>query len=94
MNGTYENDDNNNSQISNNKCSSGNGIYITTDDCTKSGGSYVSGLCPNDPANIKRCNKNCSYNDIIGECKFLMNVIGMFIQDYVQEIITLNVALH
>ena len=53
MNGTYENDDNNNSQISNNKCSSGNGIYITTDDCTKSGGSYVSGLCPNDPANIK-----------------------------------------
>ena len=30
-----------------------NVIYITTDDCTKSGGSYVSGLCPNDPANIK-----------------------------------------
>ena len=53
INGTYEIDDKNNCQINNNKCSSGNGICITTDDCTKSGGKHVSGLCPNDPAYIK-----------------------------------------
>ena len=58
-------------QASNGKCSSGNGICITTDDCTKSGGSYVSGKCPNDPNNVKCCNKQCSYNGKQGECKFV-----------------------
>ena len=55
---------------SNSKCSSGNGICITTDACTKSGGTYVAGKCPNDPNNVKCCNKKCSYNGKQGECKF------------------------
>ena len=55
----------------NGKCSSGNGICITTDECTKNGGSYVSGKCPNDPNNVKCCNKKCSYNGKQGDCKFV-----------------------
>ena len=58
-------------QASNGKCSSGNGICIYTVECTNSGGSYVSGKCPNDPANVKCCNKKCSYNGREGECKFV-----------------------
>ncbi|KAG0022815.1 hypothetical protein BGZ81_008366 [Podila clonocystis] len=33
----------------------GPGICIRTSDCTRSGGSYVSGACPNDPADVKCC---------------------------------------
>ena len=61
----------NNGQASNGKCSSGNGICVTTDECTERGGSYVSGKCPNDPDNVKCCNKKCSYNGRQGECKFI-----------------------
>ncbi|KAG0332689.1 hypothetical protein BG000_009814 [Podila horticola] len=34
---------------------SGPGICIPTSQCTGGGGSYVSGFCPNDPANVKCC---------------------------------------
>jgi len=54
----------------NGKCSSGNGVCVSTTSCSNSGGTYVSGKCPNDPANIKCCNKNCSYNGKSGQCKF------------------------
>ena len=64
------------STASNGKCSSGNGICITTDECTNNGGSYVSGKCPNDPANVKCCNKQCSYNGRQGECKFVSECTG------------------
>ena len=69
--GTYSSSGGSSGQASNGKCSSGNGICITTDECTKNGGSYVSGKCPNDPANVKCCNKICSYNGKQGECKFV-----------------------
>ena len=49
-------------QSSHDKCSSGNGICITTDECTERGGRYVSGKCPNDPDNVKCSNKKWTYN--------------------------------
>ena len=67
----YSENGGNSGQASNGKCSSGNGICIPTDECTKSGGNYVSGKCPNDPVNVKCCNKKCSYNGRQGECKFV-----------------------
>ena len=69
-NGNYGNDDIS-GQASNGKCSSGNGICVTTEECTNRGGSYVSGKCPNDPDNVKCCNKKCSYNGRQGECIFV-----------------------
>jgi len=54
----------------NGKCSSGNGVCVSTTSCSKSGGTYVSGKCPNDPSNIKCCNKKCSYNGKSGQCTF------------------------
>ncbi|ORX75435.1 hypothetical protein BCR32DRAFT_296909 [Anaeromyces robustus] len=44
--------------IVNGRCSSGNGVCISTSSCTKAGGTYVSGKCPDDPGDIKCCNKN------------------------------------
>ncbi|KAL6598297.1 hypothetical protein U3516DRAFT_913660 [Neocallimastix sp. 'constans'] len=54
----------------NGKCSSGNGVCVSTTSCSKSGGTYVSNKCPNDPSNIKCCNKKCSYNGKSGQCTF------------------------
>ncbi|KAF2679828.1 hypothetical protein K458DRAFT_313317 [Lentithecium fluviatile CBS 122367] len=49
------------------------GVCISTSSCTAGGGRYVSGKCPNDPANIKCCTKTpcdgfgegaCTWTDI------------------------------
>ena len=34
------------------------GICVKTSDCDKYGGTYISGLCPDDPANVKCCYVN------------------------------------
>jgi len=56
----------------NGPCSKGNGVCVSTSSCTRDGGTYVSGLCPNDPANIKCCNKpKCVTNTgLVGTCEF------------------------
>jgi len=62
----------------NGRCSSGNGVCVSTQSCSKAGGSYVSGLCPNDPNNIKCCNKTrCVTSEgKVGSCKFTSNCSG------------------
>ncbi|KAG4085838.1 hypothetical protein H8356DRAFT_1298189 [Neocallimastix lanati (nom. inval.)] len=60
----------------NGKCSSGNGVCISTTSCISSGGSYVRGLCPNDASNVECCNKKCSYNGKSGQCKFINQCNG------------------
>jgi len=62
----------------NGRCSSGNGVCVSTQSCSKAGGSYVSGLCPNDPNNVKCCNKTrCVTNDgQVGSCKFTSDCNG------------------
>jgi len=56
----------------NGKCSSGNGVCVSTASCTKAGGTYKNGLCPNDPADIKCCNKSkcVAPNGKVGSCMF------------------------
>jgi len=56
----------------NGKCSSGNGVCVSTSSCTKAGGTYVNGLCPSDPSNIKCCNKSkcVAPNGKVGSCMF------------------------
>lgn len=61
----------------NGRCSSGNGVCISTSSCTKAGGTYVNGKCPNDAADIKCCNKNsCTVNGKTGTCKFTSDCNG------------------
>ena len=61
----------------NGKCSSGNGVCVTTTSCTNAGGTYKSGLCPNDPNNVMCCNKSkCTVNGLVGQCKFTSACTG------------------
>ncbi|OUM59638.1 hypothetical protein PIROE2DRAFT_67658 [Piromyces sp. E2] len=62
----------------NGKCSSGNGVCVKTSDCTKAGGTYVDNKCPNDPKNVKCCNKTkCVTSDgLTGTCKFTSDCNG------------------
>jgi len=60
----------------NGRCSSGNGVCVTTANCSKAGGTYKSGLCPNDRNDVKCCNKSCTVNGKSGECKFTSNCSG------------------
>ncbi|OUM59639.1 hypothetical protein PIROE2DRAFT_34509, partial [Piromyces sp. E2] len=62
----------------NGRCSSGNGVCVTVNDCTKAGGSYVSGKCPNDPNNVKCCNKTrcVAPNGAVGSCMFTSSCSG------------------
>jgi len=61
----------------NGRCSSGNGVCVTTSSCTKAGGTYKSGLCPNDPNDVKCCNKSkCTVNGKTGVCKFTSDCNG------------------
>ncbi|KAG0269229.1 hypothetical protein DFQ27_004469 [Actinomortierella ambigua] len=40
------------------------GLCIPTSQCTSGGGTYRSGLCPKDPANVKCCTYGtCTWND-------------------------------
>jgi len=49
---------------------SGQGACVYESDCTKNGGSYISGFCPNDAANIKCCVKKVQVNPYfkVGRC--------------------------
>ena len=49
-------------------CSDGSGWCTNTSTCTSKGGSYVSNLCPNDPANVKCCRKSVAVNGQSGRC--------------------------
>jgi len=61
----------------NERCSSGNGVCISTSNCKKMGGTYESGLCPNDPEDIKCCNKSsCTVDGKTGVCKFTSDCKG------------------
>jgi len=62
----------------NGRCSSGNGVCVTTQSCTNAGGTYKSGLCPNDPNNVKCCNKpKCVTSDgQVGSCMFTSSCTG------------------
>ena len=62
----------------NGRCSSGNGVCVSTSSCTNAGGTYVSGKCPNDASNIKCCNKNrcVTKNGLVGTCKFTSACTG------------------
>ena len=54
----------------NGPCTSNNtpGVCISTTSCTDSGGTYQSGLCPDDPTDIKCCVKpSCGSG---GNCRF------------------------
>ncbi|ORX41693.1 hypothetical protein BCR36DRAFT_416588 [Piromyces finnis] len=62
----------------NGRCSSGNGVCVSTTSCTNAGGTYVSGKCPNDPSNVKCCNKTkcVAPNGAVGSCKFTSDCTG------------------
>ncbi|KAF7335233.1 hypothetical protein MSAN_02333700 [Mycena sanguinolenta] len=62
----------------NGPCSSGPGVCISTSSCTAGGGSYTSGLCPNDPDDIKCCTKApCASASLGGgQCLFTSNCTG------------------
>ncbi|OUM60683.1 hypothetical protein PIROE2DRAFT_32846, partial [Piromyces sp. E2] len=61
----------------NDRCSSGNGVCIRTSNCEKMGGTYESGLCPNDPDDVKCCTKpSCTVDGKTGECKFTSDCNG------------------
>ncbi|ORY76823.1 hypothetical protein LY90DRAFT_400147, partial [Neocallimastix californiae] len=61
----------------NGPCKSGNGVCVSTQSCSNSGGTYKSLFCPQDPDNIKCCNKNCKVsNGESGVCMFKSNCKG------------------
>ncbi|MCF0160125.1 MAG: hypothetical protein HUJ99_04995, partial [Bacteroidaceae bacterium] len=66
----------------NGRCSSGNGVCVSTSSCLNSGGSYVSGKCPNDSSDIKCCNKNCNVNGKSGQCMFKSSCSGTTYSGY------------
>jgi len=66
----------------NGRCSSGNGVCVSTSSCTKAGGTYKSGLCPNDPNDVKCCNKSCKVNGASGTCKFTGDCKGKHYSGY------------
>jgi len=62
----------------NGKCSSGNGVCVSTSSCTKAGGTYVDGKCPNDKKDIKCCNKKkcVTSKGLVGSCMFTSDCKG------------------
>ncbi|ORX41696.1 hypothetical protein BCR36DRAFT_416591 [Piromyces finnis] len=68
----------------NGRCSSGNGVCVSTTNCINAGGSYVNGKCPNDPNNIKCCNKKkcVTSGGLVGTCKFISDCEGTTVKGY------------
>ncbi|KAJ6464542.1 hypothetical protein C8R45DRAFT_877804 [Mycena sanguinolenta] len=60
-------------------CTSGPGVCISTSSCSAGGGVSTSGLCPNDPNDIKCCTKTpCSPAAALGsgQCQFTNTCTG------------------
>ncbi|KAG4106923.1 hypothetical protein H8356DRAFT_1624882 [Neocallimastix lanati (nom. inval.)] len=62
----------------NGPCKNSNGICISTQSCTIAGGTFQNGLCPNDPDNIRCCNKSCTYKGYSGLCSFKSECAGTY----------------
>ncbi|OUM63233.1 hypothetical protein PIROE2DRAFT_43529, partial [Piromyces sp. E2] len=61
----------------NGKCTGRSGICISTDNCSKAGGTSFNNKCPNDPANIKCCdNIPCQSEGQTGQCMFSSECSG------------------
>ena len=52
------------------------GVCIRTADCSSGGGTSYSGFCPNDPADVRCCTKNCSGAGGSGSCKWSSTCSG------------------
>jgi len=46
----------------------GKGVCVSTASCNSASGSYISGFCPGDPANIKCCVKRVQVGNRVGTC--------------------------
>ncbi|KAF8207760.1 hypothetical protein K438DRAFT_1575129 [Mycena galopus ATCC 62051] len=56
----------------------GVGVCISTSSCSASGGTSTSGLCPDDPTNIKCCTKSPCTSAVLGGgvCRFTNTCTG------------------
>ncbi|KAJ3413933.1 hypothetical protein HDV05_007301 [Chytridiales sp. JEL 0842] len=60
----------------NGPCTNSNGVCVSTGACKAAGGSFKSNFCPNDPEDIKCCEKSCSSGGKSGVCKFVSQCGG------------------
>ncbi|KAL6624040.1 hypothetical protein U3516DRAFT_824088, partial [Neocallimastix sp. 'constans'] len=60
----------------NGPCTNSSGVCVDSQKCTAAGGTFKSGFCPNDPNNVKCCNKSCTVKGKTGSCTFKSKCTG------------------